>query len=84
VGHKLGDFTYDNELMKGVNKKIDQKLNKKKPKNIDTNIVNAKTKNLKKKSKMTKYLLNLMILLLDTVIGKRGSLENLEKKESPN
>jgi hypothetical protein len=51
VGHKLGEFTYDNELMKGVNKKIDQKLNKKKPKNIDTNIVNAKTKNLKKEVK---------------------------------
>jgi len=33
VGYKFGDFTYDNELMKGVNKKIDQKLNKKEVKN---------------------------------------------------
>lgn len=51
IGYKFGDFTYNNELVQKINGKIDQKLNKKKPKDIDTNIVNAKTKNLKKEVK---------------------------------
>jgi len=51
VGFKFSDFTYDKELMKGVNKKIEQKLNEKKPKDMDINVVDVKGKNLKKEVK---------------------------------
>jgi hypothetical protein len=51
VGFKFSEFTYDKELMKEVNKKIEQKLNEKKPKDMDINVVDVKGKNLKKEVK---------------------------------